>query len=118
MHGMAGFDKLTLPVAIEYWAGVVDALAMGGETKIFVTQTMPFDTSEERAKALVPQIDAILAKTGAAKVNLVGHSQGGMDARVLASPAGLALGDRIASVTTVATPHRGSRVADLVLGLI
>src|SRR5438309_1508406 len=33
MHGMAGFDKLTLPVAIEYWAGVVDALAMGGETK-------------------------------------------------------------------------------------
>ena len=59
-----------------------------------------------------------MAQTGKAKVNLVGHSQGGMDARVLASPNGLALGDVIASVTTIATPHQGSLVADATLGLL
>jgi len=37
---------------------------------------------------------------------------------VLASPEGLGMGDVIASVTTVATPHRGSPVADLALGLV
>jgi triacylglycerol lipase len=51
-------------------------------------------------------------------VNLVGHSQGGMDARVITSPQGLGYGDRVASVTTVATPHHGSKVADAVLGLL
>jgi triacylglycerol lipase len=51
-------------------------------------------------------------------LNLIGHSQGGLDARVIASPRGLAYGDRIASVTTVGAPHRGSKVADASLGLL
>lgn len=118
MHGMAGFDKLTLPVDVTYFNGVIDDLAKRGETQVFVTVAPPYDSSEDRAAAIAPQIQAILAKTGKRKVNLVGHSQGGMDARVLASPSGLAMGDVIASVTTIATPHRGSRVADLVLGLL
>src|SRR6185295_1663942 len=75
-------------------------------------------TSEVRAQAIAKQIDTILARTGKAKVNLVGHSQGGLDARILASPNGLKYGDRIASVTTVATPHRGTKVADAALGLL
>ena len=37
-----------------------------------------------------------------------------MDARVITSPQGLGYGDRVASVTTLATPHRGSKVADVV----
>src|SRR6185437_4100538 len=41
-----------------------------------------------------------------------------MDARVLASPDGLAMGDVIASVTTIATPHHGTLVADAALGLL
>ena len=85
---------------------------------VFVTVVPPFDTSAARAQALSKQIDDILKRTGKAKVNLVGHSQGGMDARVITSPQGLGYGDRVASVTTVATPHRGSKVADAVLGLL
>ncbi len=77
-----------------------------------MTTTSPFDTSEHRAALLVPQIQAILAQTGKAKVNLIGHSQGGMDARVLASPNGFAMGDQIASVTTIATPNHGTLLAD------
>ncbi len=118
MHGMGGFGKLKLgPIGVTYFDGVVQDLAQHGE-QVFTTIVPPYDTSEERAQDLAHQIDTILARTGKAKVNLVGHSQGGMDARVIASPAGMAYGDRIASVTTVATPHRGSRVADAVLGLL
>ena len=118
MHGMSGFGKLALgPIGISYFDGVVDDLTKNGES-VYVTIVPPYDTSEARALALAKQIDVILKKTGKAKVNLVGHSQGGMDARVITSPQGLAYGDRIASVTTVATPHGGSKVADVVLGLL
>lgn len=118
MHGMAGFSELDLgPIGITYFDGVVTDLTKNGEA-VFVTVVPPFDTSAARAQALSTQIDDILKRTGKAKVNLVGHSQGGMDARVITSPQGLGYGDRVASVTTVATPHRGSKVADTVLGLL
>ncbi len=118
LHGMGGFGRLELgPVGMTYFKGVAEALAADGEDAHF-TLASPYDASEVRAQQLEAQITAILAETGRAKVNLVGHSQGGLDARILASPAGRALGARIASVTTIATPHRGSKVADLALGLV
>ena len=118
LHGMAGFDSLqNLPVNVTYFDGVVADLAKVGETQVFVTVAAPFDTSEARAKSVAAQLDEILARTGSAKVNVIGHSQGGMDARVLASPHGLAYGDRIASVTTIATPHHGSVLTDALLGV-
>lgn len=44
------------------------------------------------------------------KFHLIGHSMGGLDARVVASR----WPERVASVTTLCTPHRGSPVADWV----
>lgn len=116
MHGMAGFEELEVgPIGVEYWAGIKDALAKAGETEVYVTEVTPYTTSEIRAAEASKQIDAILARTNKEKVVLVGHSQGGIDARVLTSPQGLGYGDRVASVTTISTPHRGSYVADIVL---
>ncbi len=118
LHGMGGFGKLEVgPIEITYFKGVVEDLAKNGEA-VYVTIAPPYATSEVRAQVIAKQIDTILARTGKAKVNLVGHSQGGLDARVIASPNGLGYGDRVASVTTIATPHRGSKVADAVLGLL
>jgi triacylglycerol lipase len=118
MHGMAGFGQLKVgPVEVTYFKDVVEDLTKHGES-VFVTIVPPYDTSEVRAAAAKTQIDAILAKTGKRKVNLIGHSQGGLDARVLASPNGLGYGDKIASITTVATPHRGSAVADALLDAV
>jgi triacylglycerol lipase len=118
LHGMAGFGKLEVgPASVTYFNGIVEDLTKSGES-VYATIAPPYETSEVRAAAIAQQIDQILARTGKAKVNIVGHSQGGLDARVLASPNGLGYGDRIASVTTVATPHRGSKVADAALGLI
>ena len=117
MHGMGGFEKLHLgPANLSYWEGLRGALAKDGEYMVFVTEAPPYDTSEVRAAAVAKQIDEILKQTGAAKVNLVAHSQGGLDARVLASPAGLGYGKKIGGIVTIATPHRGSRVADSLLG--
>jgi triacylglycerol lipase len=116
LHGAAGFGTLgSGPFAIEYWRGVEKALLAAGETEVFITEATPFNTSEVRAREIRPQLEEILRKTGAAKLNLIGHSQGGLDARTLASPAGLNLGSIIASITTVSTPHRGSKIADLSL---
>ena len=67
-----------------------------------------------RAEHLGEQVDAILAAHGVDKVNLIGHSMGGLDSRYLVAHLGFA--DKVASVTTIATPHRGSSVADAVLG--
>ncbi len=116
MHGMAGFEELNVgPIGVEYWAGIKDELAKVGETEVYVTEVTPYTTSEIRAEEASKQIDAILAKTNKEKVVLIGHSQGGIDARVLTSPQGLGYGDRVASVTTISTPHRGSYIADIVL---
>ncbi|MBX3230756.1 MAG: alpha/beta fold hydrolase [Labilithrix sp.] len=118
LHGMAGFGKLEVgPIEVTYFKGVVEELAKNGEA-VYVTLAPPYDTSEVRARAIAEQIDRILARTGKRKVNLIGHSQGGLDARVLASPNGLGYGDRVASITTISTPHRGSKFADTILDLV
>jgi triacylglycerol lipase len=84
----------------------------------------PFNHPLERARQWLSHIEAIRGQTGAEKVHLVGHSQGGLDARVLVAPArpaeetpigpllGLGYGPHVASVTTLATPHLGSALAD------
>jgi triacylglycerol lipase len=119
LHGAGGFNKLeNLPLDVSYFNGVQQDLIAHGEPRVFVTIAPPFDSSEERARAIAPALDDILRQTGALKLNLIGHSQGGLDARVIASDRGLGYGDRIASVTTIGAPHRGSQVADASLGLL
>jgi triacylglycerol lipase len=43
-------------------------------------------------------------------INLIAHSMGGLDARYLITHLGMA--NRVASLTTIAAPHRGTTVAD------
>ncbi len=112
LHGMAGFDQIG---PIEYFYGVKSRLQADGH-RVYVTQVDPFQRVEVRAAQLAQQISGILASTGAARVHLIGHSQGGLDARYLVSRLGF--GNRVATVTTISTPHRGSRVADVALGIL
>jgi triacylglycerol lipase len=85
----------------------------------------PYAPTRVRAPQLWKRVQEVMAETGATKVNLVCHSFGGLDCRYLASPAGLGadlgdqeLGAAVASVTTIATAHRGTRIADVLLGLL
>jgi triacylglycerol lipase len=89
--------------------------------------TLPsWSPTRVRASALWKRIEEVRKATGAAKVNLVCHSLGGLDCRYVASPNGLrwdidvspeTTASAIASVTTTATAHHGTRVADVILGL-
>ncbi|MCR9162560.1 MAG: esterase/lipase family protein [Nannocystaceae bacterium] len=78
----------------------------------------PFDTPQVRAGFLARQVDELLAHSGADKVNLVCFSMGGIDCRYLVSPDGLGYGDRVASVSTISAPHRGTFVADVAVGFL
>lgn len=112
LHGMAGFDQIG---PLDYYYGVKSRLVSDGY-QVFVTEVDPFQRIEVRAAQLAPQIQSILGRTGASRVHLVAHSQGGLDARYLISHLGF--GNRVATLTTISTPHRGSRVADVALGIL
>lgn len=107
---MAGFDTWG---NVSYFLGVVPAIEALGY-RAFAIKLDPFNSIEQRAIQAAAQIDEILERTGAAKVHVIGHSQGGLDARYLVSHFGY--GDRIASVTTIGTPHRGTVIVDAALG--
>jgi pimeloyl-ACP methyl ester carboxylesterase len=112
LHGAAGFDQIG---PLQYYFGVKDRLRNDGY-QVFVTAVDPFQRIEVRAGQLATQIGGILAQTGAPRVHLIGHSQGGLDARYLITRLGF--GNRVATLTTISTPHHGSRVADVALGLL
>lgn len=102
MHGMAGTDRYF--GLLDYFYDIVPLLS-GRGFAAFTPVVPPIGSSADRADVLAPQIDAVLAETGAAKVHLIAHSQGGLDARILVS--GLGYADRVASITTISSPHAG-----------
>ena len=72
---------------------------------------------EVRADDLKAEVERILRKTEAEKVHIIAHSMGGLDARhMLYKNRDQQLHKKIASVTTIGTPHHGSPVADYVTG--
>lgn len=111
MHGMAGWTSIA---GYEYFNGIPEALRGDGWT-VYTTSVDPFQSVEVRAAQAATRIDQILAETGAHRVILIGHSQGGLDARYIVSSLGY--GDRVKSVTTLATPHHGSKISEISLGL-
>lgn len=113
-HGFFGFEDFAGIDFISYFYGVKDDLATRGEALVFTPAVDPFNSSEARGAELLAHVERILEETGHAKVNIIGHSQGGLDARYVAA----IRPDLVASVTTFATPHRGTPIADVVLGLV
>jgi len=112
-HGFFGFEKFAGQDFVTYFYGVKQQLQGEGEI-VFTPAVDPFNTSDFRGAQLAARIEEIVAKTGYEKVNIIGHSQGGLDARVAAN----LRPDLVASVVTVATPHGGSPVADVVLKIV
>lgn len=107
-HGLSGFRQLF--GVVDYFFGIVSDLQSGG-AKVFVTQVSAFGSEQQRGEQLLQQIEFIASSTGAGKVNLIGHSMGGIDARYVMG----VRPDLIASLTTVATPHLGADLADFLL---
>jgi triacylglycerol lipase len=101
-HGYAGTDSYF--GVLDYFFGVVPLLSDTGY-EVTAPTSSPIAQSETRAGQLAEQLQAWLDESGARKMNIIAHSRGGLDARLLVS--GKGWDDRVASITTVATPHRG-----------
>ncbi|AUX46068.1 lactonizing lipase [Sorangium cellulosum] len=112
-HGFFGFEDFAGAGYNSYFYNVKYTLAEGGEV-VYTPAVDPFNSSTHRGAQLLARIEEILAVTGHEKVNLIAHSQGGLDARVVAHERP----DLVASVVTVATPHQGSMIADIALQLV
>ncbi len=110
VHGLFGFDSIA---GIPYFYDIPDGLVSGG-ARVFLAQVSATNSNEVRGEQLLSQVRQVMAITGATRVNLIGHSQGGLTARYVAA----VRPDLVASVTSVGTPHRGSRVADLVRNIL
>lgn len=105
VHGI-GFRDLKY---FNYWGRAPRYLERNGAT-IYYGHQKAWGTIEENAAAIAQTIDRALTETGAAKVNLIAHSKGGLDCRHVITH--LWYADRVASLTTMSTPHRGSELLD------
>ncbi|KAG8629983.1 hypothetical protein KVT40_001602 [Elsinoe batatas] len=108
-HGLLGFDELHIAGSklpgVQYWRGITEALGARGVECITAT-VPPSGSIEARAEKLA---ECIERKAPGKNVNIVA----GLDSRYMISrlkPLNL----KILSLTTIASPHRGSAFADFV----
>ncbi|POR38551.1 Lipase 2 [Tolypocladium paradoxum] len=118
-HGLLGFSELSLSAALpplQYWHGIKQALAAQGCSRVITASVPPSDAIEARAAKLAADIAAASSSGTPTPVNIIAHSMGGLDARYMVSHLLRATPDvRVASLTTISTPHRGSAFADYLL---
>ncbi|QSQ13466.1 esterase/lipase family protein [Myxococcus landrumensis] len=129
-HGLGGFDDI---LGYDYWGddygtfvgdpcdGFLETTCNGdldSGQRTFAAAVQPVQDSDVRGLDLANDVEGYMASVGSAYVNLVGHSQGGIDvrkaARVLRERKGYTV---VKTVVSVSSPHRGSPVAKYILDL-
>ena len=121
-HGIARFDILLLRIQerlhlpetdlgdlFHYFKGIKSHLQAHG-FKVFDPNQAFAGPVDLRASQLRDRVNDALAATGAEKVHIIAHSMGGLDARRMIVDKGMA--ERVASLTTIGTPHLGTVLAD------
>ncbi|MGC4060001.1 MAG: triacylglycerol lipase [Aquabacterium sp.] len=104
VHGFIGFDNV---LGIQYFYQIPGKLRDEGAT-VYIASVNPSQTTEFRGEELIQQMKQWAAKDGVKKFNLIGHSHGGPTVRYAAGT----VPSMVASVTSVAGTHFGSKVAD------
>ena len=126
VHGIARFDilleihrkKFNLPEnplsdEFQYFKNIKTHLESNGFQPVFRTNQDFAGSVDFRAGQLRNRINEIISETGAGKVHIIAHSMGGLDARRMIVDLGMA--DKVASLTTVGTPHLGTVLADHII---
>jgi len=111
VHGIAMRDR---GVASAPWGRIPHILRENG-VEIYFGNTDAWGTIESNAEMLKTTVDKILKETGKEKVNIIAHSKGGLDSRCLIWKYNY--GSKVASLTTISTPHHGAVLADMILNL-
>ena len=107
VHGMGFRDRKHLC----YWGRVPHALESNG-ARVFFGHQDAVGSVESNADTIAKSLDEALRITGAEKVNILAHSKGGLEARYLVNHG---YKDKIASITTIDTPHHGSKSVDFLM---
>ncbi len=110
VHGLFGFEALG---PVDYFWRIPDSLRASGAT-VYTAAVSQANNSVVRGEQLLRELESIKARTGAQKFNLIGHSHGGQTVRYVAA----VRPDLVASVTTVGTPHAGSKTADGIKAIV
>lgn len=111
-HGVLGFDNISFRGRRhEYFNGVAEPLRKTG-AEVMTVRVPPAASIAVRAQRLADAIE----KIDAPRVNIIAHSMGGLDARY--AIAALGLHSRVASLTTIGTPHTGTPLADIGTSLL
>lgn len=102
--GLLGFVRL---LGYSYWYGIIRALRREG-AQVTAVLVSPINSTDVRGEQLLERIAQVMRDTGAARVHLIGHSQGALTARYAAA----LRPEWVASVTSVAGPNHGSELGD------
>lgn len=100
---------------LNYWGRIPAELEKNG-ARVYYGNHQSAASVETSAAEIAGRIDDIVRETGCEKVNIIAHSKGGLDSR-LAAAMPCAAG-RIASITTINTPHKGCEFAEYLLNKI
>ena len=120
-HGMGGFNNI---LGYDYWGDdygtvvgdpcneLLEVYCNGNidsGQKAYVAQVQAFQSSEVRGLDLANDIEGFMATAGASRVNLVGHSQGGIDVRKAAKVLYQRKARTVVDVLiSISSPHRAS----------
>ena len=108
VHVIARNDRNRL---MRPWGRIPDVLEKNG-IEIYYGNTDAWGSILSNAELLKETIDSILEETNYEKVNIIAHSKGGIDSRYCIWR--YDYGDKVASLTTISTPHYGAEIADLI----
>ena len=108
VHGIFAHDRKSI---FSFWGKIPEVLESMG-IPVFLGNTDAWGDCESNALILKNTIEDILLETNSEKVNIIAHSKGGIDSRYLIWKHDF--GDKVASITTICTPHNGSEIADLI----
>lgn len=100
---------------LNYWGRIPAELEKNGAT-IFYGNHPSAASVENSAQILADRIEEIVEQTGCEKVNIIAHSKGGLDCRYAIGQLGIS--DKVASLTTINSPHQGCEFADYLLSKI
>lgn len=112
-HGMGAQYEIAWGIT-HYWNNIPGELRNHG-AEVYITSVNALDGTIAKAQSWKRQVLEILAVTGKSKINLIGHSHGTVYSRYAISNLGMA--GKVASHTSIAGPHRGSSIAELVLDI-
>ncbi len=112
-HGMGASAEIL--GIVDYWWGIPGALEDEG-AKVYITSVNGMDSTRNKAVDFKNQFMYIKAITKTEKLNIIAHSHGTVYTRDAISNLGISA--YVASYTSIAGPHRGSAVADVVVGVI